>query len=131
MKKLKVGGPASREEVEAAYHSSMEQHDRERLLSIRLGQQGQYTLQEIGDIVGRGRATIGRWVKAYRSGGIPGLLRRQHKGRLGRVSESHLEALAKGLRQGCWKSAGEIQSWLEEQGVSLTCKGVYYWLSKV
>ena len=69
LKKLKVAGPESPEAVEAAYQASQESHDRERLLAIRLGQRGQYTLQEIGQILGRGRGTIARWVKAFRQGG--------------------------------------------------------------
>lgn len=131
MKKLKVGGPESPEAVEAAYQSSTDKYDRERLLAIRLGQQGRYTLQEIAEIVGRGRATVARWVQAYRAGGIPGLLRREYSGRRGRVSESLLEELRKGLRQGHWKSAAEIHRWLEKQGTSLTPSGVYYWLRKI
>jgi transposase len=131
MKKLRVGGPETPEAVEAAYQSSMEKRDRERLQVIRLGQRGAYTLQEIGDIVGRGRATIARWVKAYRVGGISGLLTRRYAGSIGRMSESMLEALSKGLYEGRWKSAGEIQSWLKEQGIGLSRSGVHYWLSKV
>ena len=131
MKKLKVTGPESPESVEAAYQASAEKHDRERLLAIRLGQQGQYTLQEIGEIVGRGRATISRWVKAYRQGGIEGLLSRQHKGSVGRVPEALQQALVEGLRQGDWKRAREIQAWLAQRGISLTCSGVYYWLYKL
>lgn len=131
MKKLKVGGPATPEAVEAAYQSSTEKRDRERLLAIRLGQQGHSTLQEIGDIVGRGRATIGRWVKVYRAGGVSGLLRRRYKGSRGRVSESLLEELRKGLHEGRWKSAGEIHRWFKEQGIPLSHSGVHYWLCKV
>lgn len=131
MKKLKVTGPESPEAVEAAYQASEEKHARERLLAIRLGQQGQYTLQEIGEIVGRSRSTIARWVKAFRQGGIEGLLRRQHKGSAGRVPEAVQQAIVEGLRQGSWKRAREIQAWLAQRGISLTCSGVYYWLYKL
>ena len=131
MKKLKVTGPESPEAIEAAYQASAEKHDRERLLAIRLGQQGHYTLQEIGQIVGRGRSTIARWVQAFRQGGIEGLLRRRHKGSAGRVSASLQQELCEGLRQGRWKHAREIQAWLAQRGSSLTCRGVYYWLYKL
>ena len=131
MKKLKVTGPESPEAVEAAYRASAEKHDRERLLAIRLGQQGHSTLQEIGELVGRSRSTIARWVKAFRQGGIEGLLRRQHKGRAGRVPASLQQALVEGLRQGRWKRAREIQAWLAQRGSPLTCSGVYYWLYKL
>ena len=98
MKRLKVEGPASPEAIEAAYRASCEQHARERLLAIRLGQQGKYTLQEIGDILGRGRATIARWVQAYRAGGIEGLLERRHQGSAAGVSEELQQRLVEGLR---------------------------------
>ena len=131
MKKLKVTGTEAPEAVEAAYQVSQEKHDRERLLTIRLAQRGHYTLQEIGEIVGRGRATIARWVQAFRQGGIELLLTRRHKGSAGRVSASLQQALWEGLRQGRWKCAREIQAWLSQRGIPLTCSGVYYWLYKV
>jgi len=45
-KKLKVGGPATHEEVDAAYQASQELHERERLLAIRMGQQEEWTLEK-------------------------------------------------------------------------------------
>ena len=42
--------------------------------------QGKHTLEEIGSILNRGRATIARWLKAYREGGIEKLLKRGHGG---------------------------------------------------
>ena len=70
MRKLKVEGPNSPEAVEAAYRSSEERHTRERLLAIRLAQEGGYTLEQTGDILGRGRVTVSRWLRSYRRGGI-------------------------------------------------------------
>jgi len=131
MKKLKVEGAASAEAIEAAYRASSEKHDRERLLAIVLGQQGKYTLQQIGDILGRGRATIARWVQAYRAGGIEGLLERRHQGSAAGVSEELQQHLVSGLREGRWKGALEIRAWLQAQGVTLTRSGVYYWLRKL
>ena len=48
---------------------------------MRLAYQGNQTLEQIGIILKRGRATIARWVKAYREGGIQKLLHRGHGGR--------------------------------------------------
>lgn len=131
MKKLIVEGSVSPEGIEAAYRASSEKHDRERLLAIRLGQQGKYTLQQIGDMLGRGRATIARWVQAYRAGGIEHLLERRHQGSAARVSEELQQQLVEGLREGRWKGALEIRAWLQAQGVALTRSGVYYWLRKL
>lgn len=131
MKKLKVEGPASREAIGAAYRASSEKHARERLLAIRLGQEGKYTLQQIGDMLGRGRATIARWVQAYRAGGIEGLLERRPQGSAAGVSEELQQQLVSGLREGRWKGALKIRAWLQAQGVTLTRSGVYYWLRKL
>ena len=45
-KKLNVGGPATHEEVDAAYQASQELHERERLLAIRMGLQEDWTLEK-------------------------------------------------------------------------------------
>ncbi len=131
MKKLKVPGPDSPEAVEVAYQSSHEKHDRERGLAIRLGHRGEHTLQEIGQLLGRGRATISRWGKAFRQGGIELLGTRRHQGSSGRVPESLHQEGCEGLRQGRGKNARAIEGGLHERGVSLTRSGVYSWLSKL
>ncbi len=131
-KTLKGEGPATPEEVETADQASTEKHDRERLQAIRLGQQGTWTLERIGKMLGRGRATMGRWVKAYREGGLPGLLPREHGGREARVGESDREALREGLQAGRGKRAREGPRGLpQERGITLKLGGVAYWLEKV
>ena len=45
--KLKVGGPATHAAGDAAYQASQELHARERLLAIRMGQQGEWTCEKI------------------------------------------------------------------------------------
>ncbi len=79
-KPLEVGDASLLEEVDKAYEASQERHDRERLLAIRLAHQGKHTLEQIGSILKRGRATIARWLKAYREGGTEELLERAHGG---------------------------------------------------
>jgi transposase len=72
-KKLKVAGPATLQEVQAAFKASQKRYERERLQAILLGQQGRWTLQEIAQALGRGRTTIARWVRVYRERGLEGL----------------------------------------------------------
>jgi transposase len=79
-KSLEVGGATPSEALDKAYKSSQERHDRERLMAIRLVHHGNHTLEQIGSILKRGRATIARWLKAYREGGIEKLLHRGHGG---------------------------------------------------
>ena len=49
-KTLKVGGPATPADIEAAYKASQDPHERERLLAIRMGQQGNGTLETIAQV---------------------------------------------------------------------------------
>jgi putative transposase len=131
-KTLKVGGPATQAAIEAAYKASQDPHERERLLAIRMGQQGQWTLETIAQVLGRGRDTIVRWVRAYREGGMTRLLKRRYQGRRAQLSEADQQALVEGLRKGQWKSAKEIRRWLQkERGVELKLGGVYYWLNRL
>jgi transposase len=131
-KLLNVAGPATAEDADKAYEATREPHDRERLIAIRMAQQGDYTLDQIGYSLKRGRATIARWLKAYREGGVEELLHRGHGGRSASLSKSDQDALMQGLRSGRWRTAREIQAWLQkEQGVSLSLSGIYYWVYRL
>ena len=131
-KPIQLGDTSSLESLDAAYKSSQERHDRERLLAMRLAHQGNHTLEQIGVILKRGRATIARWVKSYREGGIQKLLHRGHGGRKASLSQSDQEVMIEELYSGRWKRAKDIQMWLqEERGIDLKLGGVYYWLYKL
>ena len=131
-KPIQLGDAASLESLDAAYKASQERHDRERLLAMRLAYQGSQTLEQIGSILKRGRATIARWVKSYREGGIQKLLHRGHGGRKASLSHSDQEAVIAELYSGRWKRAKDIQIWLqEERCIDLKLGGVYYWLYKL
>jgi len=131
-KPIKVGDASSIEALNKAYETSKEHHDRERLMAIRLASHGKNTLEQIGSILKRGRATIARWLKSYREGGIENLLHRGHGGRTVSLSDSDREALTEKLLSGCWKRAKDIQTWLhQERGVDLKLGGVYHWLHRM
>ena len=130
-KKVKVSGPATPEDIANAYRQSTNPHDYTRLVALEMAQQGQWTLQEIATALGKHRATIARFLKAYRQGGLEALLARGHGGREARLKKDDIEALKAGLRQGGWKTAKQIRKWLGERGISMTVWGVYYWLKKV
>jgi hypothetical protein len=124
-KTLKVGGPATQADIEAAYKASQDPPERERLLASRMGQQRQWTLETSAHVLGRGRDTIVRWVRADRAGGVTRLLKRRSQGRRVQLSEADRQALVEGLRKGQWKSAKEIRRWLQkERGVELKLGGV-------
>ena len=131
-KPLKVGDQRAREDLDKIYEASTERHDQERLLAIRMAQQGGYTLEQIGSSLNRGRATIARWLKAYKEGGIDKLLHRGHGGRSASLSISDQRALIEGLRSGRWKRAREIQAWLQKKrGTDLSLSGVHYWIHRL
>jgi transposase len=131
-KPIQLGEMASLESLDAAYKTSYERHDRERLLAMRLAYQGNQTLEQIGVILKRGRATIARWVKAYREGGIQKLLHRGHGGRKASLSHTDQKAMIEELYSGRWKRSKDIQIWLhEKRGIDLKLGGIYYWLYKL
>jgi len=131
-KSLELGNHSNPEAIEELYKSSEEKHDRERLLAVLMGYERK-TLAEIGSSLRRGRATVARWIRAYREGGIKQLLNRGHGGGSpASLSESHQEALVDGLLSGQWKRAKDIQMWLQsDHGIDLKLGGVYYWLGKL
>ena len=69
-KRMKVESGQTSEEVDAVYQRCTNPHDHKRLLALQMAQQGQWTMQQIAQAIGKGRATIGRWIKAYRQDGI-------------------------------------------------------------
>jgi len=122
-KKTKVSVTATPEEIEAFYKGSINPHDHRRLIALQMAQQGIWILAEIG----KGRSTVSRWLKSYREKGMEG-----HGGRKPQLDESDIEALEGVLREGKYKTAKEIQHWLDtERNVKMSIWGVYYWLKKV
>ena len=131
-KKTKVSGTSTPEEIEAAYKGSTNLHDQKRLISLQMAQQGAWVLAEIGRAIGKGRSTVGRWLKSYRENGMEGMLKRGHGGRKPRLQHDDIEALEEVLREGKYKTAKEIRHWLAlELNIDMTIWGVYYWLDKV
>jgi len=131
-KKLKVNGPETLEDITAVRKKSPNSLDHERLLAVQMAQQGHWRIADIALALGRGHATIERWIRAYRQGGIPALLFHRQKTRDPQLTAEDIEALKQGLESGKFKRAKEVKHWLEkERGIPMTIWGVYYWLQKV
>jgi putative transposase len=101
----------------------------ERVQALYLLKTGQ--VKSIGDlaiVLGRGSATIQRWLKAYRESGITSLLsRKEGSGRPAIINSKVQEQLLKELTepQG-FKSYEEIRTWLKAQeGVEASYKVVH------
>ena len=91
-KRVKVFGPATPEEIAAAYHQCTSPHDYSRLVALEMAQQGQWTFKQIGKALSKDRTTIVRWLQAYRQGGLQELLVRGHGGREPRLNKDDIEA---------------------------------------
>ncbi len=90
-KRTKVSGASTPEEIEVAYKGSTNPHDQRRLIALQMAQQGTWLLAEIGRAIGKGRATVGRWLKSYREGGMKGMLKRGHGGRKAQLQQDDVE----------------------------------------
>jgi transposase len=106
---------------------------RERLLAVKLGLEGQLTLQEIAANLGRARSCIQRWLEGFRRGGLEGLLHRPQggKGPALHLSPDLAHALGQKLAAGEFRRAADAQRWLaQEGGLSVKLATVYKYLKK-
>jgi transposase len=127
---LRVAGNI--EEVEAAYQAQAGKLEAEKLLALKLGMDGLHTTTEIAHILSKSRGTISQWVKAFREGGIPALLRKKDRtGRPALLSETHKTILKEGLVEGRWRTAKEAHEALKKAGCPVQLNDVYYWLHKL
>ena len=87
------------------------------------------SLQELADHLGRSKSVIVKWLKAYRTQGLAGLLEwNYHGGRRSKLSGAILEALQQRLSDPTagFNSYKEVKYWLdEEQGVEMPYSTVH------
>jgi transposase len=119
--------------VVAALPHCTDVKSQQRLLAMRLAASGQFTAAQVAEQIGISRRQFFYWVNALKTGGVEGLLEREHGGGARpRVTGAALAELQGGLQTGRWKRAKEIQQWLRQRhGRRLTLQGVYYWLGKL
>jgi transposase len=132
-KRFHLNRPDLAQTVADALGSCRDVNSQQRLLAMRLAASGQLTADQIAEQVGVSRRQFFNWVKALKTAGVAGLLRREHAGGAPpKVKGQTLVELQAGLQAGRWKRAKEIQQWLRAQHqVKLGLKGVYYWLGKL
>jgi len=131
--KLKITGPGTHQQVRDAFGKETDVKRKRKLQAIRLGFTGEHTTEQIAGIVGCSKGSVTNWVRAYRAGGIAGLLKTNHKpGRPPSLDGNAVAELLQGLEEGRWKRIKEIRKWLaDEHGVGLSLRGVHYWLQKL
>ncbi|MBV9999884.1 MAG: helix-turn-helix domain-containing protein [Verrucomicrobia bacterium] len=104
---------------------------RERLLAVKLGLEGQLTLEEIATHLGRARSCIQRWLERFRADGLDGLLHRPEggKGPASALSPELARALNQKVEARELRRAADAQRWLrEEGGLSVKLATVYKYL---
>ena len=126
---LQVEISESREELEKALKQVTIASSKERLQMLYLLKSGQVaSRQGLAELIGRDEATITRWLRKYKDGGLKGLLEvKSAPGRVAIVSGSALERLKQRLQepQG-FQSYGQIHQWVvTELGLDIAYKTVY------
>ncbi len=131
--KLKITGPGTHQQVRDAFMKETNPKRRRKLQTIRLGFMGEHTSEQIAQIVGCSKGSVTNWVRAYRDGGLAGLLETKYKqGRQPALGDAVVAELLEGLEQGRWKRIKEIRKWLaDEHRIGLSYRGVHYWLEKL
>jgi len=130
--KLDVHGEA--EEVLCLLANEPAGWRRERLLALKMGLEGEKSYQEICTVLGRSLESIRKWFDAFRKGGVAGLLfrGRGQTGPKSRLSEAAKSELLTGLKEGRWRSAVQIRTWLKQtHGIEVAQSSVYKYLGKV
>ncbi len=132
-KRIHLNQPELAQAVVAALETCQDVKDHQRLLAMRMAASGEFTAAQISEQLEVSRRQFFNWLTALKKGGVAGLLKRRHGGGVEpTVRGKILEEFQKGLRQGQWKRAKEIQQWLaREHQVRMATTGVYYWLGKL
>lgn len=121
------------EEVNSRLKSEPQGIYRERLLAVKHGLEGEFSLDEIAQLLGRSRATIQTWFDWYRSEGIERLCSRPTDGvgRRSKLSEKASKELAKKLARGSFRTGGQAQQWLKQRfGIEISVVTARRWLGK-
>jgi transposase len=106
---------------------------RERLLAVKLGLEGELSLEEIAAHLGRARSCIQRWLEQFRCGGLAALLQppRRGKGPASQLTPELAQALRQKLAAGAFRRAADAHRWLlEEGGLRVGLATVYTYLKK-
>ena len=127
-----MGTDEDRERIKKLLNKEAVGWRKERLVALKMGFQPHHSIDEIGAIVGRGKATIQRWFDKYRAAGLGAVLTRAYKGGIKSRCDKEVEAfLLNGLKVARWNTAVQAGQELERHfGRSFAYKTVWRWLKK-
>lgn len=120
-------------ELAEAWRKHTEPWERERLMVMKLVAQHELSAAKIAEVVGVGRATVFRYLESFLSGGVAGLLHREHKGgKVPTLQGADHEAFLGELKGGRFRRAKEAQAWIKERtNKQMALSSVYTLLGKV
>ncbi|MBV9491239.1 MAG: IS630 family transposase, partial [Verrucomicrobia bacterium] len=106
---------------------------RERLLAVQWGWEGELSLEQIAAQLGRARSSIQLWFDAFRRGGVEALLSlKRGKGPPSQLRPEMAQALAQQLQSGRCRRAADVHRWLRETyGLQVGLASVYHYLKKL
>lgn len=112
---------------------SLSGRQRQRLIAVQLGLEGELSLPQIARVVGAGARSVSRWFDLYREHGLERLVEeRRGRGPASRLDEQTAIKLRRKLAEGGWRRAEEARRWLQEElGRKLTLSVTYKYLGKV
>jgi transposase len=123
------------EELKRRYRVEQNRHRRDRLQVLWLVRAGK-SLREASAVVGVPYSTAKRWLAWYRAGGLAAVLQRTPghagPGRTPYLNAERAAELRQHADQGAFRTAREIQHWMQQQWqIRYTRKGVYTLLRRM
>jgi len=121
------------DQVVSLFRKEKELWKKERLQAIKLLLETELSYEKVADAVGKDPSSIMKWAKMFRDGGLAQLLVRGNGGgRKAKMSAEIEEALLEKLRVGAFRTAGQIERWLQEEHQLTYGEGsIYYVLGKL
>jgi len=122
------------EEAKRRFKTVKEAWKKQRLQTILLLLETDKSFKEVAELVHSHPSWIKRMAKLFREEGLEALLTRHHKngGRKSKCSPEALEALTEKLKDGEFRTARQIEHWLqEEHDIILGKNSIYHILKKL
>jgi len=121
------------DEVASRFTKEKEIWKKERLQALKLLLETEFSYAEVAQIVGKDPSSISKWARMFRKGGLDLLLIRGNGGgRKPKMPPAVEQALLEQLKEGRFRTAGQIEHWLKEAHQLEYGKGsIYYVLGKL
>ena len=121
------------DEVASRFRREKTLWKKERLQTLKLLLETDQSYKEVAEIVGKHPSRVKAWAKLFRTGGLGALLVRGNGGgRKPLMSKEMEQQLLEKLREGSFRTARQIETWLEkEHNLRYGKSSIYYVLGKL